>query len=847
MALLACLLLGATKIVPNTTSTQPSSTSAIEEEYSDVMNEHESYNNDEQEEYEATPRTINAIIVTGNSYVPTDAILNRLPFKPGEIFDPNLTRRLINNLYYELKRFRTISIFGEDLDDDRINLHITVEEKKLLKDAVFEGNSQVTTKEIREKINFADIPAVDEEELKRYALSIKKIYRDKGYHTTDIATELRLDEDGKATAIFKITEHKKATVKRINFKGNHHVSGKELRSLIFTREDWILSFMDKAGTYQPERLEGDKHVIEQFYQNRGYINAKVVDIEVITDPITQFITLIYEIQEGDCYTISSVKASGNDILSDDLLTAALPIRVGDLYSRDKIVDSIRTLEFIWGDLGYSYAHVEPSVQPDDEQKTVSISFYTEQGKPVILNKLTIRGNKKTRDKVIRRKILLEEGGLITTRQMDASKNRVESLGYFDQRDGVNWKMTRLADDLADLDLFVKEIKTGNAHIQLGFGGSAALSSPSDSVSVEGNITDTNLFGSGIRMNLSAKLAADEKNVIFNLTEPWLFDKPIFGSLDLYHKRVAYDQLRLTRPVNEKDTGGAIATGFVTGSRHALLNDTFMRFTLGLDDIRYEDLTGNVNNESRPIARIPELDTPLLTAQARDAYNIILAKEFTPGTFATFTAQIGKDAKNHPMFPTRGYSWIGRAVASCAVFDDCLGFYKSDLDAHWYTPLIGEFDLILHLHGYCGFVTAFKNKSIPYRELFHIGGPASVRGFLFGQIGPQFCVTKDDVQICDSIGGKNTFFVNVELLFPITPDFSIRGVVFYDGGTGWNNPFACCVPSQFITNNSFDYRHAVGVGLRLRNPMPIKIDWGFKLDPRNLEPASEVHFGMSYDW
>ncbi len=457
----------------------------------------------ESDEDDQTPRRIENIVITGNVLVPQEAILDRLPYKKGEIFDSSKTLRLIHNLYYELKRLRNVSVYGENIGRDRINLHIVVQEKTPLKEVILQGNKQLNSKDIREKVNFDEIPAVDEPELKRYALAIQKLYKDKGYNNTQITPSLTIDEHGKATATFVFTENPRAIVKRIRFKGNENISAKELRNVLFTREDWLLSFMDKAGTYQTDRLEGDKHVIEQTYQNRGFINAKVVDIMTDIDQISQDVTITYEIQEGDCYRVSSVKASGNNILKDDYLVAMLPIKAGDVYSRENIVESIKALEFLWGDLGYAYAHIEPSVQPDDENKTVAISFHSEIGKPVYLNKITIIGNNKTRDKIIRRKISLEEGGILTTRHMDLSKSRVEGLGYFNQRDGVNWKMTRLSEDLADLDLIVKEVKTGNAHIQLGFGGRAAsLQSPSDGVSLEGTIADTNLFGSGIRVNLN---------------------------------------------------------------------------------------------------------------------------------------------------------------------------------------------------------------------------------------------------------------------------------------------------------------------------------------------------------
>ncbi len=781
------------------------------------------------------PRKINQIIISGNKHVSEEAILSRIPYRVGEIFDPNKTRQLIHNLYYDLKRFRNIWVFGENIGDDLINVHVRVEEKKPLKDVIFKGNKQLADKEIKKKINFEDVPAIDAEELKKFAQDIKKLYLEKGYHLVEIDTELKIDDDDTATAVFIIKEHAKSLVKKIQFTGNRLVSSKKLRNIIFTREDWVLGFLDKAGTYHPDRVQsGDKYVIEQFYQSNGYLNAKVTDIHIDTDPKTKHLTITFDIQEGDLYTIKEVKAPGNELLSEQYLLSTMPIRPGDIYSRELVTESIKILETVWGNKGYIYAHIEPSIQPDEDTKTVNLAFYSEPGNQVLLNKITIKGNKKTRDKVMRRQIALEEGELITAHKMDAAKERVESLGYFDQRDGVNWKTTRLTEDSADLDLIVREAKTGNAHLKLTFGGKEAdIRSPISSVSVEGNIADTNLFGSGIHFNLTGKLGKEEQTLIFNITQPWLFDRPIYGKFDLYHKRLSYDNFNFTQPVNERYTGGAMTTGFVTGVNNSLLNDTFVRLSLGIDSIKYE---------RQPIAAIKLID-PVEMLQANQDYQSILDKMFANGDFFWLALNLGQDKRNHPIHPSRGHSWLARSQVSVPSLESNIGFHKLDLDVNWFTPLIGEYDLVLRLHAYLGVVTPFKNRTVPYRELFHIGGPASVRGFLFGEIGPQFSISNQN----DSIGGRKAVFWNAELIFPITPDFSMKGVLFYDGGTGWSNPFVDDVSNKFIKNNSFSYRHAVGVGVRLMQPMPIRVDWGFKLDPRTGESGHEVHFGMTYDW
>jgi outer membrane protein insertion porin family len=782
----------------------------------------------------ASQRRVSAIHISGNTYTPTDAILNYVTYRVGELFQPQKARETILKLYRSLGRFHNITVKGKHVGDDEIEIYIIIEEKHPLKDIVIEGNSGVKRSEFEEKIKL-DIPAIDEEDLQPIALQMKKIYLDKGYHETEIATELSLDNEGLATAKFIVKEGKKSLIKQINFVGNNIIPSKKLRSVIFSREDWVLGFMDQSGTYNPERIEADKHMIEQFYQNNGFLQAKVTNLVVEQIPDTPNINLLFEIEEGNQYFIDEVTAPGNDELSEAFLLANIPIRPGQPYSRERIGNTIKVLENIWGNYGHIFAHIEPSIQPDEDKKTVSLSFISDVGSKVTLNRINIKGNKKTRDKIIRRRIALEEGELLTKAIMNNSRNNVESLGFFDQRDGVNWKLRRLSDDLADLDLIVKEGKTGNFTFELGFGGSAeSMASAAAGVTVKVGLADRNLFGSGINLNIDGSWAKDEQTVNFHIGQPWLFDKPISGALDVYHRRPTYDSLRnVNGAINQRLTGGALTAGLITLFRSPFLSGTQILGSVGVDSIRYQQPPKASFIGGPPGANI-ELQC-------------ILDREFSPGEFFWIAQSFEQDTRNHPIHITRGHKWQFFNKFALPSFESDISFYKVTLDAHWYTPVIEEYNLVLHLHGFAGFATQFKNRNIPFGELFHVGGPKSVRGFLFGQIGPKF--------LGDSIGATRALFWNAELIFPIMPDMTMKGLLFYDGGAGFNTPYSECVKTPgYLTNNNFDYRHAVGVGLRLLSPMPIAVDWGFKLDPRrdkrnpeNDESPYEVHFGMTYDW
>ena len=787
-------------------------------------------------------RRIRNINVEGNKYVPTSTVLRRSPYKQGELFDARKTGQLIKNVYDVTARgsadpgkgsypFKFVKLEAELIGSDLIDLYIVVQEKYRTEEAIFNGNKHLAEKDIKKKLDFEDITFIDYDDLSQYVGILKTLYKEKDYHNVEIKAHLETHDD-RAIVIFDIIEHNKSLVKHVHFCGNETVDSKKLRSIIFTREDWILGFLDRAGSYQPEAIEGDKQIIENFYQSNGYLKAKVYDVAIDRDPCTQDITVTFYVDEGSVYTISDIHVPGDENVSEEYLLCRMPVQIGQKYSRETIRETIEWLRLFWGEYGYIYADIEPSIQPNDDTKTVELGFYSELGPKVYLNRINIIGNTKTRDKVIRRQLVLEEGNLLTTQRMEISKHRVESLGFFDTRGGVNWKVHRLNKDQADLDLILRETKTGKIFGQLGFGGAAAdITNPTNSLTLGGVIADSNLLGLGINFNLSGELSKQNRSLTFNVINPWLFDLPIYAAIDANFKRSIYDDIKATeKEVAENFGEAAVSLGFTSRRLH----ETTFVGKLGLDTL---------DHKKPPEARL-EADEV-----SRSQYQQILNQRFANGSFAWTSGHAIKDIRNHPLHPSRGYQWTSYLKVGIPGTDNFnpftigaverFGFVKFDADASWYTPLIGDNDLVLVLHGHVGVVAGFENKIIPYRELYNIGGPATVRGFLFGQIGPTF--------FGDPIGAKKAVWLNTELIFPIASDFSIKGAFFYDGGTGWDTPNGKNLSPEFLRNNGFNYRHSFGFGVRILNPTPIQIDWGFKLDRKPGETASEVHLNMTHNF
>lgn len=787
-------------------------------------------------------RIIKNIIITGSKRFPKETIQSKLPYHVGEEFWPDKSNQAIDNIY-KLGHFEQVLIKTSKVKNNGINLHIELVEKPALKEVILEGNKHLTKKEICKKIDFEKIPAAQEAELKKLARVIKKIYSDKGYQFADVKVHLK-KENNEFTATFKIEEGPRSLIKKVRFIGNEHFRDKQLRTLLFSREDWILGPLDQSGKYHPQAVESDKFTLENFYQNNGYLHAKVTDAQIAFSKNKRDITATFTIHEGDIYTISSVEAPGNDIFTEQQLLASVPLKKNMPYSKELLRFSIERLRTIWGDQGYIYADVEPAIQPNDTDKTVAITFHSSLGTKVHLNRINIFGNEKSRDKVIRRLFLLDEGDLVTSTRLDASKERVKGLGFFDPKDGVNWKINRIDDDHADIDLMLKEVKTGRIEFKANYGGSpTSMSSSNSGFNIESQISDRNIFGKGIAGHFSGRIGIPDwsKSFDIGISQPWLMDKPIRIGANGSFSQSSYDEIKKTLKTVEEEHGSFNANiGFMS----PLWNAAFI-FQAGIDHINIYSMSADGHEKVIPEASLPGF--PDAQAELQVTYN----NRFQSGTFTYLQADISQDTRNHNVHITRGHKILTTARMGLPSFGSNFGFYKFEFDGHYYTPLINETDLVLHLHGHCGYIKEMGNRVLPYRELYHIGGQASVRGWVFGQIGPMWYLpqqVEDEGWQGTMIGAKKAAFFNLELVFPLTQDMGMKGVVFYDGGAGWDtpNPDNSISPGH-IKNNSFDYRHSIGVGLRLLNPQPMRIDWAFKLDKRTGEKATEVSFSSYYDF
>ena len=764
---------------------------------------------------------IKNVTVTGNKHIKTDAILNRLPYKKGGVFDAEKSVDAINNVYM-LGYFDQVVIEKEQLDTRTVDLFVTLQERKLLEKIDFEGNKAFRAKEFFEKFQLEKIETIDQEQLKRVTREIQKLYHEKNRHHVKVDFTIIENKDipDKASVLFTITEGSQAKIKRVTFKGISKVPDWKLRSFVFTQEDWLLGLLGDSGTYNPDMLEMDKKRIEYFYKDQGYLMARVIDAQVEFSPNKKDIEVTFEIKEGDQYIVRYISAPGDDLFSEDELLPFVTLEVGQPFSQSKMIDSINGVKAQWGNLGYIYADVYPQVVPNEETKEVDITFHAERGKKLYVNRINVTGNRVTKDRVVRREIALEEGDLITSKKLNQSRDGVEYLGFF-ERGGVNWKTHKLSDSQADLEMNVKETKTGRFNVAMTYGSDEHSSSRLVKGSIE--LGKSNFMGRG--WDVGVQVQGNRKRfqkADLHFFDQHLFDTDIAAGIHLYAKQDEYDQWgNVTPSPLERTVGGSTKIGFLLPW---LSRRTQIDFEAGAEYIK--------NNSPRAVG-MPDF---------KIAYQPVIDRTFQSGDHKWFSMELFKDTRNHKVYPSRGYKLMSSFKTALPGLNKQYSYAKAEIDWSWYTPLIGDDTLVMALHAKGGIVDHLeKDKIIPYKELFHMGGQMTVRGFVWGSIGPAW--------LNDPVGARKAFQFNAELIFPLIPDYSMKAHVFYDAGAGWDTPKTHLTTQDYLKRDKFNLRHSVGFGVNLVKPFAAKIDWGYKLDrdKKSGESPSEFHISMNMPW
>ncbi len=659
------------------------------------------------------------VIVEGNSRIEADAIKRQITTKPGDIF-------LAKNLSQDIKRvfdmgfFEDVRVEAEDRAEGKVVI-FKVREKSTIRIIKVKGNTVFNDDEIRDNLDIRTGAILNIFRINSNVDRIETIYKEKNYHNVKVTYAIEELDNNQADLTFNIDEGDKIRIRSIVFEGNYTYNDKKLKSLMKTSEKGFFSWLTSSGDLKRDDLNQDIARLQGFYQNNGFIHARVGEpqVEFMEDQIK----IAIKIDEGPQFKVGTVDMKGDLVLSREQLMEKIQITKETFYNREVVRNDVLALTDLYSDEGYAYADISPLIEQNAETLTVDITYTIDKGQQVHFEKIIITGNTRTRDKVIRRELKVHEYETYSGQLLKRGVRNLFRLDYFEDVKVDTQKGS--TDDSMILRVDVKEKPTG----AFSFGGGY---SSVDNMFVIGSVSQKNLFGRGQILELKASLGGASTRYTLSFTEPWLFDIPLSSGFDLFDWKMDYDEY-------DKDARGGV-----------------LRFSYPIFD--YTRIFTAYKYET---AKIDNIDA--------NASNTIFELEGT-NTESTITAGIRYDSRDKLFNPTEGQNHALTVQYSGLGGD--IGFTKYKAEVGVYIPLFWETTGFIHSEG--GYINDVSGKLLPDYEKFYLGGINSLRGFDWRDI---FVPDEDGAKT----GGYKYVQLNLEYIFPLVKKAGLVGVIFYDTG------------------------------------------------------------------
>jgi outer membrane protein insertion porin family len=726
--------------------------------------------------------------VRGNDRVEADAVKLNAKSKKGELLRPEQVSEDIKAIY-KTGFFEKVEAEVSDSPAGKI-LTFVVQENPTIQEVNITGNKKIKDKDILAAIGTKPFTVLQRNVVSEDVQKIIKLYHQKAYFNVDVKGNVEFPKDPrKATIVFAIKENEKVFIKKISFQGNTHYSSRKLRGVMETKEKFfVLSMFTERGTLQKDILNTDVDRLTVFYHDKGYMDAKVGTPTVDLRDDGFHITI--PIEEGSRYKVKDVKVAGDTLDDMKKITKKLEIEKSDNFSREKLRHDLDHISKTYMNEGFAYVEVTPEVKKNPEENTADVTYSIDKKEEVHIGRIYISGNTKTRDKVIRRELKLSEGDSFNGSKLEKSVLNLKKLDYFEDVEIVPSKTDQKG--VMDLHIKVKEKLTGSVSVGGGF-------SSDDGLFTTGTVVQRNLFGRGETLGVKAYLGQDASRYVLGFTEPYFLDTSLGVGADVYN------WLREYNDFTKDAVGFKLRTGYPIGN-YTRINSGYI-----FENADISDVTGDAEH-------LPGLE---------------------PGRHIKSSVYTGaeRDTTDHPFLPTKGTVNSATVEYTAPFMGSDMNFVKTELRSSVFVPLFWKF--VGYARGEFGYIWAMDGEdNVEAYERFFLGGINSLRGFNWGDVGPVTKVTVRDEEGRPSkedviVGGLKYGLATFELLFPVVESMGIRGVVFYDAGNAF---------SQDAAFDVMDFRTDAGVGLRWNSPLgPLRIEWGYNLDPRGDEDQYQWQF------
>jgi outer membrane protein insertion porin family len=734
-----------------------------------------------------TPFKVRDIRVEGVQRTEAGTVFTYLPVKVGDTLDDEKSAAAIKALY--------ATGFYQDvrLEADGDILIVSVQERPAIAQIDIDGAKEFTKDALKDGLKQAGISEAkiyDKSLLDRAEKELKRQYTSRGYYGAVVKTTVTPLERNRVSLRFDIEEGAVTKIADINIIGAKDFTERQLlRAIKLTTPGWFTWFT-KDDQYSKQQLTADLETLRSYYLNRGYLEFNIDSTQVSITPDREKIFITIAITEGPVYRVGEVKYSGDLIVPEAELRAFTLVKQGDVFSREKIVDSTKKISDRLANDGYSFANVNPVPELDRDKRVASFTFFVDPGKRVYVRRIAVSGNTKTQDAVVRRELRQLESSWYSLDKIARSKERLQRTGYF-QEVNIETPAVPGTADQVDVNVTVTERNTGTLNFGLGY-------SAAEKLTIQASVSQANILGTGNMLAFQINNGSVNKIYSFTFLDPYWTADGVSRGFDIFR-----------RDVNTASLDVATYNTYSTGLG--------MRF--GIPVTEYDAVNLGFTVERTKLAIQP--GSPLRYLEFIAEFGEVTDTLRTNISFA-------RDTRDSLTWPTRG--WFNEVSFEVGLPPGDLTYYRATYQSQvFWTPERVPF-LTFLANGEIGYANGYQNKPLPFFKNFYAGGVGSVRGYQVASLGPT------DLS-GDVLGGNRRFIANFEMLFPM-PGYKERNVrlaTFFDVGNVWG------ADDRIRT---VDLRGSLGAAVSWDSPVgPLRFSFAYPIHDKPFDKIERFQFQL----
>ena len=713
---------------------------------------------------------VRALNVTGNQRLEPDTVRSYVKLRAGQPYTRESLDQALKDLYAS-ELFADVTIAGADTG----NIVLQVRENPVINRIVLEGNKRLKEEKIRPEIKLAPRQIFTRSKARADVARIIELYRRQGRFAATVEPKMVQLDQNRVDIVFEIHEGAKSRVRKINIIGNQKFSDGRLRGEMATKETGLTHFFSGGTSYDPDRLAYDQQKMRQFYLTNGYADFHVVSAVAELTPDKKDFIITYVVEEGERYKFGEVNVESQiRDLKPETLKYLIKIKPGDWYNAKTVEDTVDGLTETAGLLGYAFADVRPNFNKDKDKRTMSVRFQLADAPRVYVERIDINGNTNTRDKVVRREFRLAEGDAFNGFRVKRSRDRIQSLGFFQDKFEIEQKPGSTPDRVV-LQANLEEKSTGQLQVSAGY-------SSLEKFIINASITQSNFMGKGQEVRLSTDYSIYSKSIDLGFTEPYLFDKNIAVGGDIFRRE--YNSFSLNGDNTRRQTYNQTTTGFQVRAGLPLTEfwSAAFRYGLSLDKISLDkssyysfyDNNGNLTDTLQC--------DPLLAGR-------YLCDSLGTRTTSSVGYSLVYDNLNDRRRPTSGRRFV--FSQDFAGLGGSVKYIRTKAEGHQYVNVGHGF--VMSLNGEGGYVMPFGASRgagvdrVRLTDRFFLGQP-DFAGFDIRGVGPRVlrkpCITDADGNYTfdssgkctvsgdrkqwtdDAIGGRAYYLAKLEIQLPL---------------------------------------------------------------------------------